>query len=102
MSKVGSDVIQSLKDAIAFVKGEANPEEYVIHIPADIDVKRIRRKLKMTQKQFASNFGFSVATVRHWEHNIRKPEGPTRAYLKVIEHNPAMVQNALREELRAC
>ena len=39
----------------------------------------------MTQEEFAGRFGFSVNTLRHWEQGKRQPEGPTRAYLLVID-----------------
>jgi putative transcriptional regulator len=53
----------------------------------------------MTQQTFAARFGFSVNTLRHWEQGKREPpsvEGPTRAYLLVIDRAPAVVQRALR------
>ena len=61
-----------------------------------IDVRAIRMKLRMTQQEFAGRFGFSVNTLRHWEQGRRVPEGPTRAYLLVIDRNPKAVQKALR------
>jgi putative transcriptional regulator len=44
----------------------------------------------------AVNFGFSINTLRHWEQGKREPEGPTRAYLRVIDRAPNAVQIALR------
>jgi len=49
----------------------------------------------MTQEEFAGRFGFSVNTLRHWERGSRQPEGPTRAYLMVIDRAPKAVQKAL-------
>jgi putative transcriptional regulator len=49
----------------------------------------------MTQEEFAARFGFSVNTLRHWEQGKRQPEGPTRAYLLVIDRAPKAVQKAL-------
>jgi putative transcriptional regulator len=37
-----------------------------------------------------------VNTLRHWEQGSRQPEGPTRAYLLVIERAPKAVQKALQ------
>jgi hypothetical protein len=34
--------------------------------------------------------------LRHWEQGKRQPEGPTRAYLLVIDRAPKAVQKALR------
>jgi putative transcriptional regulator len=96
MSKIGESIIRGLEQAIAFADGTADPSTYVVHIPHEIDVKRIRTRLRMTQQEFASRFGFSVNTVRHWEQGRRVPEGPTRAYLMVIDREPQAVQKALR------
>jgi putative transcriptional regulator len=65
-------------------------------VPAYVDVKAIRTKLGMTQQAFAARFGFSVNTLRHWEQGKRKPEGPTRASLLVIDRAPRTVERALR------
>lgn len=38
--------------------------QFNVHIPAHVDVKKIRGCLKMTQPVFAKKFGFSVGRVR--------------------------------------
>jgi len=49
----------------------------------------------MPQEEFAGWFGFSVSTLRHWEQGLREPEGPTRAYLLLIDRALEAVQKAL-------
>jgi putative transcriptional regulator len=96
MSKtVASGIKRGLEEAIAFAKGEADARKFRVHIPHEIDVRRIRGKLGMTQAQFAAQFGFSVDTLRHWEQGRRTPDGPARAYLKVIDRAPKAVAKAL-------
>lgn len=94
--KVADGIVRGLEQALAFVEGRAEKGKYVVHIPPEIDVRAIRTRLGMTQQQFAVTFGFSVNTVRHWEQGRRVPEGPTRAYLLVIDREPKAVQKALR------
>lgn len=77
------------------VEGMLKDSSFGVHIPQEIDVKAIRAKLGMTQPEFAGRFGFSVKTLRHWEQKQRVPEGPTRAYLLVIDRDPDAVQRAL-------
>jgi DNA-binding transcriptional regulator YiaG len=36
-----------------------------------------------------------LAAVQSWEQGRRRPEGSTRALLKVIQHNPNLVRRAL-------
>jgi putative transcriptional regulator len=95
MSKVADSIKRGLKEAIAYADGKANKKSFRVHVPEKIDVKAIRAGLDMTQEIFASRFGFSVNTLRHWEQGSRQPEGPTRAYLLVIEREPKAVQKAL-------
>jgi putative transcriptional regulator len=96
MSEVGEGILRGLEQALAFIDGTGDPANYVVHIPPEIDVKAIRGRLGLTQQDFAIRFGFSVNTVRHWEQGRRVPEGPTRAYLMVIDREPEAVQKALR------
>ena len=96
MSKIGAGILRGLEQALDYANGTADLSQYSVHVPAAIDVRAIRGRLKMTQQQFASRFGFSVNTLRHWEQGRRAPEGPTRAYLLVIDREPEAVQKALR------
>ena len=96
MSKAADSIRRGLKEAVAYARGEAKENDYRVTIPATVDVRAIRGKLGMTQEEFALRFGFSVNTLRHWEHGKRRPEGPTRAYLIVIDRAPRAVQKALK------
>ena len=96
MSKIADSIRRGLREAVAYAKGEADKNAYRVHVPERIDVKAIRANLGMTQDEFAARFGSSVNTFRHWEQGSRRPEGPTRAYLLVIERAPEVVQKALQ------
>jgi len=96
-SKVADSIRRGLEEAVAYAEGTADASLYGVHIPEDVDVKAIRSRLGMTQEEFAGRFGFSVNTLRHWEQGRRVPEGPTRAYLFVIDRDPKAVQRALRK-----
>ena len=96
MGKMAESIRRGLEEAVAYARGEAKEGAYRVHVPAVIDVRAIRTKLGMTQDEFAGRFGFSVNTLRHWEQGKRQPEGPTRAYLLVIDRAPKAVQKALR------
>jgi len=96
MSTVADSIRRGLEQAVAYAEGTADERAYRVHVPERIDVKAIRAKLDMTQEEFAGRFGFSVNTLRHWEQGSRQPEGPTRAYLLVIDRAPKAVQKALQ------
>jgi putative transcriptional regulator len=95
-AKIAKSMIRGLEQALAIANGTAKKGTYVVHIPPEIDVKAIRGRLGLTQQQFAVRFGFSVNTLCHWEQGRRVPEGPTRAYLMVIDREPKAVEKALR------
>lgn len=59
------------------------------------DVRELRRRLALTQEEFARDFGLSVWTVRDWEQHRAEPEGPARVLLKVIEQDPDAVRRAV-------
>jgi putative transcriptional regulator len=69
-----------------------------VTVPAHIDVKSIRKRLKMTQAGFSDTFGFSLDAVKHWEGGRRTPEASARAFLTVIAKNPKAVIAALHPD----
>ena len=92
---VAASILQGMQEAVAFAEGAVKTSGYGVHVPATLDVKGIREKLHLTQKEFAAIYGFSVNTLRQWERNNRVPEGPARAYLLVIERAPQLVRDVL-------
>jgi putative transcriptional regulator len=95
MSKLGKRLIQAAREGRAIARGEADSKTYRVHVPAEIDVRKIRRRLKLSQGEFAAKFGIPAATLRDWEQNRRRPEGAARVLLKVIKEEPEAVSRAL-------
>jgi putative transcriptional regulator len=94
-SKPGSRILQGAREALALARGEADEKAYRIHVPAAVDVRALRRKLRLSQDQFARRFGFTAARIRDWEQGRSRPDGAVRAYLRVIERAPDTVAKAL-------
>lgn len=92
MSKLGSRMIQSARQAHAFASGGAS-EGYAIHKP--VDVKALRTRLDLAQPEFASRYGLSVGTVRDWEQGRTIPDRPAQVLLRVIEAEPELVRRVL-------
>ncbi len=59
--------------------------------------KRIRHKLGMSQEAFADRFHIPLGTLRDWEQHRAEPDQAARAYLQVIEREPAAVERALMQ-----
>ena len=66
-----------------------------VQSPKEIDVKSIRDKLRLSQEKFANYFGVSIRTIQEWEQHRRTPTATARNFLKVLEHDPKLVQKAL-------
>jgi putative transcriptional regulator len=94
-SRVAASIRSEGAESDAIAESSPLPTRFGVHIPQEIDVKVIRSKLGMTQQEFAGHFGFSIKTLQQWEQKQRVPEGPTRAYLLVIDRDPNAVQRAL-------
>jgi DNA-binding transcriptional regulator YiaG len=63
--------------------------------PKPIDVKAIRRRVKMSQAEFSRTYGISKRALQEWEQGGRQPDSAARAYLIVIAKEPAVVRRAL-------
>ncbi len=64
-------------------------------MPRVPDVQAIRRRLGVSQSEFATRFGFSVRTVQEWEQGRALPDRPARILLRVIEKSPKTVERAV-------
>jgi putative transcriptional regulator len=94
---VGREVIASLKEAIAWAGGEDVPVRVTtVQVPT-IDVRAVRRRLGLSQSEFAAKFGFQAATLKNWEQGRTRPDGPARVLLAVIASHPEAVEDALRK-----
>jgi putative transcriptional regulator len=93
MSKSGASILRGAQQALAYAKGAR--EGFAAHVPEEVDVASIRKRLGLSQTDFASRFGFKLDAVQNWEQGRRRPEGVARAFLRVIEREPAAVQRAL-------
>lgn len=92
----GESLIRGMQEVIAFAKGEETGA--IVHIPEQINVNRIRKKLDMTQALFASYFGVSPRTVQEWEQGRRVPSGAAKNFLIVIDKEPEAVRRALMQQ----
>jgi putative transcriptional regulator len=79
-----------------FSARELSRAKRVVPPPSAEDVRAIRRRLGLTQAQFAARYGFSLETIRNYEQGHRRPAGPARVLLKVIASEPDVVTRALQ------
>jgi len=98
MGKAFDSIARGLNEAIAHGKGAKIAVKS--YTPEDVDVSALRRRMGVTQEQFAGRFGFSVATLRHWERGDRSPQGAALAFLNVIKRAPDAVATALNAAMK--
>ncbi|HIE66204.1 MAG TPA: helix-turn-helix domain-containing protein [Nitrospira sp.] len=91
----GQRLIKSAKQALEFAEGKADLMNYRIHIPDDINVKKIRQSLNMSQSEFANQFGFSVRTLQEWEQGRSAPRGVAKNFLILLNRAPQLVRETL-------
>lgn len=91
--KAFEDLVESVREAGRIRRGEAAPSRRFAFKVAE--VARIRRGLGLSQPEFASLIGVSVATLRNWEQGRRRPVGPARALLRIAATHPDAVLDAL-------
>lgn len=96
MGKAFESIKAGLVEAIAHAKSDKAGAGVRIYRPSTVNVRELRQRVGMTQEQFAARFGFSVATLRHWERGDRAPAGPALVLLNVIAKDHKAVMKALQ------
>src|ERR1700684_3623058 len=92
---VGARIVEGRELAIAWTRGENdNVRVTLVHVP-EVDVRKVRTKMGLSQAQFATKFGFPPATLRNWEQGRSRPDAPTRVLLAVIAKHPEAVEDVL-------
>jgi putative transcriptional regulator len=94
MSKLGKRLIRAAKEAHGIVTGEIT-SGFVVHVPDDVDVKALRKKLKCSQTEFSRRFGFAIDALQDWEQHRRTPDRTARILMTVIAREPDAVSRAL-------
>lgn len=84
------ELMQSVREAGAIVRGEAQPTRTTtLSTP---DVKPLRESLGLSQKEFSAALRVSEGTLRNWEQNRRQPTGPARVLLTLVQQQPSVLK----------
>jgi putative transcriptional regulator len=86
---------QAVEDGDAWTDEELAEAEPVYPPPLPGQVRALRKRLGLSQVQFARRFGFTLEAVRQYEQGRRRPSGPAATLLRVIEADPEAVARAL-------
>ena len=87
------DLLRSVREMDRIARGQKRPSRrFAFKEPK---VKQIREQTKLSQTHFASLIGVSKRTLENWEQGRRRPMGPARALLKIVESDPEVALRAL-------
>jgi putative transcriptional regulator len=93
----GGSIVEGLKQAVEWTHGRnKNVRVMLVYVP-EVDVREVRKKMELSQAQFATKFGFPPATLRNWEQGRSRPDAPTRVLLAVLAKHPEAVEDVLRK-----
>lgn len=94
---VGQEIGDALDEMVRHARGEETGVR--VYQVQDPNIKAIRARLGLSQAQFAARFGVSIGTLRGWEYGRRRPDGPARMLLRIIEREPEAAARALGLQL---
>ncbi len=105
---------QSIKDAIGttvqdmlefgikstFTKKELNALGVIIPEIAMTpnQIKKIRKKTKLSQSVFAKLLNVSLSSVRQWEQGARVPNGSTKVLLELLDKSPHILDYRISKQ----
>jgi putative transcriptional regulator len=93
---IGAEILEGLQEAVDYLDGNAGGlTETRVVVPAAVDVKALRSRLRLTQAEFARRYALPLQTLRKWERGERQPDSASRAYLTVIAKDPDAVAQML-------
>lgn len=62
------------------------------------DLAALRKRLNLSQEQFANSVGLDVRTVQNWEQKRNMLDGPAALLIKLIEQCPHLVQRVAADD----
>mgnify|MGYP000176166226 CR=1 FL=1 len=92
---LGDALITAMGEALAHARGEeSDVRETHVEVSAQ-NVRAIRTKMGLSQKQFAPLLGVSVSGLQKWEQGQRRPMGAAATLLFIMDQAPATVAGIL-------
>lgn len=89
------ELLASVREGASILRGE--------HVPSRSfevsrqDIKSVRERMNLSQRQFALLLGVSVNTLQNWEQGRRKPHGAAKVLLRVAERHPDILLDILQK-----
>lgn len=94
-SETFAELLSGVQEGADILRGRKSPSRS-FEVNAQ-DVKTIRERLGLSQRQFAALMGVSIDTLQNWEQNRRKPRGAARTLLLIAAKHPEAVLDVLQQ-----
>jgi len=98
MSDLFESIKQGLSEAIEYERGNL-PDVRIdkltispIRTHSGEEIKKIRKRLNMTQKLFAAALGVSAKTVEAWESGTNTPSGIANRMLELLSQDSTLLE----------
>lgn len=88
MSKLGKNLIGAIKEA---------KKKGLETLSTSPNVQKIRKQLRLSQREFSETYHINIETLRKWEQGTRMPDSISRAYLKCIMNNPKLINELVND-----
>lgn len=95
-NKLFDELTASIREAGAIKRGQKRASRTFEF--SDVDVQSVRAKTGLSQSQLSALLGVSTATLQNWEQGRRKPTGPARALLTIVNAKPQLALEALHAD----
>jgi len=93
---VGPELIESMEEALAILKGKAKPARVTTFKPSiALEIRKIRLATGLSRAEFCRRYALDTRALQDWEQGRRHPDRAARAYLTVIARRPKAVEEAL-------
>jgi len=96
-NKISNSIINGLKEAIEFEKGNKSIHAKVKQITISPlphfhakEIKNIRNKLNLSQRTFALLMGVSIKTIEAWEAGRNEPNGTAQRMLSLLQKDNSL------------
>ena len=83
MSELGKKLISAIKGI---------KKNGLIPLEATPDIAALRKRLNLSQQEFAQTYCINTETLKKWEQHKRVPDSISRAYLKCIVKQPEYIE----------
>ena len=87
---LGQELVEAVDEAL-------NAPDSGRIIRSAINVKEVRTKLHLTQREFATEYHINLETLRNWEQEKRVPDLTSIAFLTCIAKSPKTISKLLND-----